>query len=169
MKITALTHSASKNLHLANYVLSLFEHTKTEVITLSDVQLEMVNVEVEGSNLIIIILEGNCLNKEVLNLLKDKPVVLINIYLDLVENKRLISKIIEDLGLINSSVWGVFSLSHSNVNSTSHHPIKDTGLRLQLIRMINSIMFHDLGIRNNNKFSCGITPPKYYVGDSIGY
>ena len=68
-----------------------------------------------------------------------------------------------------NTIWGTYCLLDTVDAFNVELEIDNIGKRLELIRKINSLMYYDLGIRDNNHFSCGITPPKYYVGDSIGY
>ncbi len=171
MTITAITNSITINQLLGNYSLTLFEQTKTEIIDVSTIKISDLKTKIIDSNLVLLIIndKNDWLSEEVLSSLKNKPILLQTRYSDKHKNTLLITKTIAQLKNQNCEIWGVYSLLNSDVAFNSDHEITDVGLRLKLIRLINSIMFHDLSIRNNNKFSCGITPPKYYVGDSIGY
>tara|TARA_B100000809_G_scaffold256591_1_gene296796 strand:- start:1118 stop:1627 length:510 start_codon:yes stop_codon:yes gene_type:complete len=169
MKITALTNSKPINLQLANYTLSLFEQTKVEVVDYTELDSKGILAKIEEANLVIVILDGGTvLNHDVLS---KKSILLMATFIDGSENKtnELMKSTIAKLKKSGYTIWGTYTLLATADTFNSESEIKNIGKRLDLIRMLNSIMFHNLKIRNNNKFSCGITPPKHYVGDSIGY
>lgn len=47
--------------------------------------------------------------------------------------------------------------------------ISNIRLRLELIRLVNYLMYHELGIRDDSYFTCGIDPDRDYCGDAIEY
>jgi hypothetical protein len=171
MKITALTNSNQINQQLAKYALSLFEQTKTEVVDVTRETIDQITTNIESSNLVALIMDDKGMVAEYVNqsTLQQKPIFLLSTYVDETAHSETLKKTLNHLKNNNCEVWGVFSLPITTSTFNSELEITTISVRLTLIRLINSIMYHNLGIRNTNKFSCGITPPKHYVGDSIGY
>lgn len=171
MKITALINNNTINQQLANYTLSLFEQTKTEVVDVTCETIEEISTKIEKSNLVILVMDETESSPHIFNktVLQEKPILLLSTYSEQEDNTSEIAVILKDLKQCGNEVWGIFSLLNTKEAFNTEQEITNITLRLTLIRMINSIMYHNLGIRDNNKFSCGITPPKHYVGDSIGY
>ena len=169
MKITALTDSTIINQQLANYALSLFEQTNIEVLDYTGLDSKGILAKVEEANLIVVMLDGETILSH--NILSKKPILLMSTFKDGAENHntKLMESTIAKLKKVGNTIWGTYTLLNTTDTFNSESEIENIGKRLELIRMINSIMFHNLGIRDNNTFSCGITPPKHYVGDSIGY
>lgn len=169
MKIIALTNNNIINQQLANYTLSLFEQTKTEFVNYTELDSNEILAQTEDASLIVMVIDGN----EVLNheILSNKAILLMSIFQNGYEDSivALMKSTIVKLKNTGNTIWGTYCLLDTVDAFNAELEIDNIGKRLELIRKINSLMYYDLGIRDNNHFSCGITPPKYYVGDSIGY
>jgi hypothetical protein len=171
MKITAITNSDKINQQLASYALLLFELSKVELVDITTETIESVTDKIKLSSLVIIIADDSEFwkNEENLKTLMEKPVLLLSTYVDEQDNSQVISTLTNQLNQQKCSIWGTFSLLKAENTFNSASEINDIDLRLNLIRIINNIKDYKLGIKDKNRFTCGISRPKNYVGDSIGY
>lgn len=171
MKFTAITNSDKTNQQLANYALSLFEVSKIELVVVTVETIESVTEKIKLSSLVIIVADGDELwrREDSFKALLEKPVLLLSTYVDEPDNSQFISNITEQLIKQKCQVWGTFSLLKTENTFNSASEINNIDLRLNLIRIINNIKDHKLGIKDKNRFTCGISRPKNYVGDAIGY
>ena len=169
MKITALTNNNPINQLLADFTLSLFEQTKTTFVNYTELNSNEILAKIEDTSLIVMVIDG----QEMLthDLLSNKAILLMSTFQDGSEDNivKLMKSTIVKLKNAGNTIWGTYCLLDTADAFNVESEIDNIGKRLELIRKINSLMYYDLGIRDNNHFSCGITPPKYYVGDSIGY
>ena len=169
MKITALTNNNPINQLLADFTLSLFEQTKTTFVNYTELNSNEILAKIEDTSLIVMVIDG----QEMLthDLLSNKAILLMSTFQDGSEDNivKLMKSTIVKLKNTGNTIWGTYCLLDTADAFNTESEIDNIGKRLELIRKINSLMYYDLGIRDNNHFSCGITPPKYYVGDSIGY
>jgi hypothetical protein len=161
MTIIGLT-SSNETEHglLLNYVLSLFKPIKNitgYVVNKSNTP-EVIQKIKEASLAVLFLSTSKEYSIDLLNGLEHlkTPLMIVKSHSNL---KSLLGK--------DFNVWGEFYLE--DVTFNSNNEIKHTGKRLELIRLVNKIMRENLKVKPDDKFSCGITRPPFYVGDSIGY
>ena len=149
----------------------LFEVSKVELVDVTEKTIESVTDKIKLSSLVIIIVDGCEFweTEENFKILIEKPVLLLSTYVDEQDNTQIISNITKQLNQQNCLIWGTFSLLTTAKSFNSASEINDIDLRLNLMRTINNIKDYKLGIKDKNRFTCGISRPKNYVGDSIGY
>jgi hypothetical protein len=171
MKISAIKNNDQINQPLAYYALELFEVSKIELADVTTETIEHVIDKIKLSSLVIIIVDDSEFwkNEENLKALMEKPVLLLSTYFDEQDNSQVISTLTNQLNQQKCLIWGTFSLLKAENTFDSSSEINDIDLRLNLIRTINNIKDYKLGIKDKNRFTCGISRPKNYVGDSIGY
>ena len=162
MKILGLTLTKDKTHEtLVDFALSLFDQVEIKNVNLYGLQslvCEKLIKNIPEFSLIIMKTDANYnYSAELLKVISDSkiPVLLF------INNDSILSN--------NLNVCGTIKISINSVKFNERGELKNTTKRLELIRLVNKLSFDTLNIRSNNKFSCGITRPTYYVGDSIGY